>query len=351
MQRKATVLFVMLVALLGAGSACERGGKTPTSSASGSGSAAPAGSVAPAGYLKVTASRMRPIPGATTLPATAVLGGPDFAVYLSETATVDHLDADWLRAARLAEDTTGPLRAAEGQELLLVRLSDIPALRGSRPVGVWKDVQASVVVAGTPRRLADAQADEAVLVAAVPKGAPAQLTVSDQGRTQSVDLRTGAVGPGAIREYTLPPVKGGVDYYTAARPSPSFPGSTKVEVSATLRSYSSSGGWAPRGRTWLTVAVEVTLSGPEKIAGELDLASSLRLRSGGKMLRVPAGKAEVAQQGLLEFVASGSVAIAVPANLRSVTVSCTPNGRLTYDGRPLTYRAVGSTSATLTLAG
>jgi hypothetical protein len=339
----------MLVGLLGAASACERGGRTPTSSASESG---PGGSVAPDGYVTVTASRMRPIPGATTLPETAVLGGPDFAVYVSETATVDQLDAEWLRAARVTKEATGPLRAAEGQELLLVRLSNIPALRDSQPVvGVWKDVQASVVVAGTPRRVATPRADESVLVAAVPKGAPAQLTVTDRGRTQSIDLRTGAVGPGAIREYTRPPVKGAVDFYSAAQPSPYFVSSTRVEVSASLRSYNTVDGWAPAGRLWLTVAVEVTISGDGTTAGEVDLAASMRVRSGGKTLRVPAAKADLSRQGLLEFVGSGSFTTGVPAKLRKVTVSFVPKGKLTHDGRRLTFRAVGSTSGTLTLAG
>jgi hypothetical protein len=345
MQRKAAVLFVTLGALLATGSSCARGGSAPTSSTSA------ADSVAPADYAEVTpVVRMDPIPGATKLPATAVLGGPDFAVHLAETATVDHLDAEWLRRARLAADSAGPLRAAPGQELLLVRLSDIAALRDRRPAGVWNDVQASIVVAGKPRRLANPQAGDAVLVAAVPKDAPVQLTVIDQGRTQSIDLRTGAVGPGAIREYTLPPMKGAVEYDLLVRPSPFFPSATDLELSAILRPYDARSGWAPPGRAWLTMSIKLRLSGPETIAGDLDRAASLRLRSSGKALRVPAGKAEVSQENLIEFAASDSFVTSVPAGLRSVTVSFIPKGRLTYDGRPLAYRAAGSTSATLNLA-
>src|SRR5919197_6172527 len=96
MRRWSAVLFVTLVTLV-SGGACSSGGPTTTWSTSG------AGSVAPADYAEVTpVVRMSPIPGATKLPATAVLAGPDFALHVAETATVDHLDAEWLRRARLA---------------------------------------------------------------------------------------------------------------------------------------------------------------------------------------------------------------------------------------------------------
>jgi hypothetical protein len=331
---------------------CSHGGASPGTSRS-----AGAGIVIPPNYVVVTpVVKMSPIRGAAGLPASSVLGGPNFAVYLSEVATVDHIDPEWVRQSRLATDLTVPWRAPPNHEFVLARLSDVPALGQWHPRSPWSEVTADVVIGGTPRRLAEPQSEGAVLIATVAKGAPVRLEITDQGRTQSIDVRTGAVGPDAVAEYTVPPPSGRVRYDVPVVPRPNYLPrvDVTVELSATVRPFDGrqGGAWAAPGRGWLLVSLKVTFFGYERIAGTLDLPASLRLQSGATALAVPAMKSSVglAYASVTDYVSSSSFPVDVPVGLRTVAVSFEPKGSFTYDGAPLTYRVAGPTSATLTLS-
>jgi hypothetical protein len=340
----------MIVAVLSAATACQGGDSSP-------GATVTAGTVAAADYAVVTGVvQVGAIPDAQRLPESSVLGGPHFALWASEVATMARLDAEWLRGVRIGHDGDGPLLAGDGRELLLVRLSDIPALKGWQPAGTWHEVDAKVIVDGRARHLGNLTAGDAVLITAVPIHAPVTLMVTDEGKTQSIDLRTGRPGSGAVSAYTRPPSRGSIKYDVPVVPRPEYVGgfNVKVDVSATLRPFDGrrNGVWARSGRMWMDVSLKVTFWGNGTLGGELDVARSLLLHSGATALKVPPGTAPLTLEpaSVTDFTVEHRFDVDVPDDLRVITISFKPTGKFTYDGKPLSYRVTGSSSATLKLS-
>jgi hypothetical protein len=169
-----------------------------------------------------------------------------------------HFGARYYWAETNTHDLSGKYRAAAKHEFLIL-LGD-RGMSGTYPVEPDDQVTAAVMVDGTSRPLA--KVPTWGLVVSVPVGHKATLTVTDAGRTQSLDVRTGNREADAIagyyrprhletsiREYKANGVAAAnghtvdllisVDFYMAS-----------VSVQPWIPRY----GWAPDGRAWLEMA-------------------------------------------------------------------------------------------------
>ncbi len=200
----------------------------------------------------------------------------------------------WVATGRAITDhpanppASEPVRAAPGQELLVFQVD--PAIR----TGHWvrRDTDqapvAELVVAGVPTKLAKLPLrpstgrftpprDGLLVVAGVPVGAPATVRVTDAGRTQTVDVRTGLRASDAITGYyrkttrklawrrdDVPigvSVAGHIYRGTLDLGLRSYaPSRILSDPAVLLTPYTPSNGWAAPGRAWLTVP-RPTLSG------------------------------------------------------------------------------------------
>ncbi len=354
--RRALCLLLAAVALTGCGATA-----SPHSAPSGSSVPSPSATVAAADFVSAS-SQMRDrgatlvSTGVRTLdPTVSYLSGPHFGVALASTATTDELT--WqdlvhsgLSTAHLARDQT--LRAAPGHELLVVRGG-----RGAYPTYPDSSTASYAVVVDGRSLPFDGPfgGPDSVLVASVPTGSPARLEVTDSGRIQSIDLRTGAPGAVVAAEHPrrLAKVEDFTDLYVAGAPNKpvdqQLPFYT-LDITVRLVGWETSHGWAPDGQAWLVLK----LSSSELLGGEvkLDLAKSLTVRTG-------AGK-PVPLTGVLDIKyspmgngASSTQAVAVPAGTTSVSLALSTHGAiLTGDGQPAaSVRLPSSHSrATLTLA-
>jgi hypothetical protein len=353
--RRALCLLTAL-ALTGCGAAT-----TPHRALGGSSAPSPSASVAAADFVSATSQmRDRGTPlvssGVRTLdPAVSYLSGPHFGVALASTATTNELTwADLvhsgLSTAKLPENQ--PLHAAPGHELLVV-----VGGRGAYPT--YPDSSAAsyaVVVDGRSLPFEGPfGGPDSVLVASVPTGSPARLEVTDSGRTQSIDLRTGAPGAVVAAEHPrrLAKVEDFTDLYVAGAPNKPVDQQLpfySLDITVRLVGWETSHGWAPDGQAWLVLK----LSSSMLLGGEvkLDLAKSLTVRTGAGKPVVLTGVLDV-KYSPMGNGASSTQAVAVPAGTTSVSMALSTHGAiLTGDGQPAaSVRLPSSHSrATLTLA-
>jgi hypothetical protein len=151
-------------------------------------------------------------------------------------------------------------KPAGGHEFLCLEVGDQKL--ASYPVESDDKVQARVVVDGVSRLLPDLPATG--LEMSVPVGHPAILQVTDDGRTQSMDLRTGQRGDDAIAGYYHPhdliikpatyDAKGRASYLGAGLDVETD--LTLEELRGSVQPWIPGRGWAPHGKAWLE------LSGP-----------------------------------------------------------------------------------------
>lgn len=219
--------------------------------------------------LTVTAPGSTDAPsGVRALPADdADLRGPHFTI-----------DIEWLavgpmikRADTYSVPELTARRAADGQELLLVAVAS-EHTRGHFPIPAGKAPVAELVVDGekTPLRtlplpqaddLVALPADGTLIVASVPKGAPVELTVTDEDKSQSVNLRTGKRSRSIDAYYgsTVQPLAfnndvpltftgGAVTLQIADHAMAEF-----TEKVALLAPWTPEQGWAADGHAWLVL--------------------------------------------------------------------------------------------------
>ncbi|WP_130346375.1 hypothetical protein [Herbihabitans rhizosphaerae] len=214
-----------------------------------------------------------------------------------------------------------PRRAAPGQELLVFQVD--PSVRG----GDWvlRDDQpapvAELVVAGVAVKLEKSplrsrggsytpSLDGAVAVASVPTGAPVSIRVTDTGRAQTLDLRTGRRAADAIGGYyrktsqkvdwqreDVPigfsvPAEGRSYRSTLDIGFKSLaPSRVMSDAIALLAPYSAKNGWAAPGRAWLKLPRPTVSGGP--LSPSLTLRTSdqaafrLRLPDGSELAALP----------------------------------------------------------------
>jgi hypothetical protein len=308
--------------------------------------------------LAVVAGGGIAVPAPKQLPVKAAIGGPDYAVRLAEVGTADHLEPAVVTqfgrmqsATGVPRDAAGSVAAGAGKEFLFVRLAEVPGVKSEAS----PKVRARLRVGDKPRPVEGTIEPGTVLVALVPVGAPVTLVVADEYKDQSVDVRTGAVGPGAVAAYLKPRPYGEVSYKLAGQIS-GEPSRTYVEitVSAALEPYDHrlNGTWAPAGHTWLRVWVDVKVTALGTLGGTIDLRQSLQLSAGGRAVAVEAGNAEVTAEPapMNAYSIADEVRMdVVEGSVQALTVRFEPKGALTRDGKPATLKLDAGPQQHLTL--
>ncbi|MET7421541.1 hypothetical protein [Dactylosporangium sp. NPDC005555] len=329
------------------------GGKPVTVPAS---AAPPKASVAE--ELAVLAGGGIAVPAAKQLPAGSAIAGPDYAVRLTEVGAADHLEPAVVTqfgrmqsATGVPRDASGPIAAGAGKEFVFARLAEVPGRRTEPSPAV----KARLRVGDKARPVEGLVAPDSVLVALVPAGAPVKLVVTDADKDQTVDLRTGAVGPGAVAAYLKPRPYGETSFKLVGQVS-GEPHQTDVEitVSAALEPYDHrrQGTWAPAGRTWLRVWVEAKFTALGSLGGTVDMRQSLQLTAGGKAVTVEASDADVTNDPvpMNAYTISDEVRMEVAeGSVQTLQVRFEPKGAMTRDGKPATLKLTGAGQKQLTL--
>lgn len=183
--------------------------------------------------------------------------------------TTDRLPASAVRL--LKPNTTGPVSpilAPAGRELVAVQVdSGAPDKFGRQPGGeVASDAAVSLVVGDQTVPVNEKLENLDVLIVNAPKGAPVLVKLTEYGRTQSMDLRTGAPGPDVVpgmtgpRDLTVPvahTTEGTVTSGGVTRPFKVGIEGMKGE----LQPYLTGLGWAAPGRQWMVVRVRASGDG------------------------------------------------------------------------------------------
>ncbi|MFL6075835.1 MAG: hypothetical protein ACJ73S_20790 [Mycobacteriales bacterium] len=202
----------------------------------------------PAGYVG-TDTGMPPAPyrGLRTLdPAASSLVGPRFGVRFGK--------------AEVSRTYANRYRAAPGQEFLVLYSTGTPVLApypdGGGTFSLAVTVDGRTLPVASPNQVAGEG-----LVVSVPKGHHATLALTDDGRTQSLDVRTGTRGPDAVAPYyrnrgvtlasTVYAEDGHTNYHgtrddTVVRVDFDTAGSVEPWVPGL--------GWASAGRGWLVLS-------------------------------------------------------------------------------------------------
>lgn len=287
-----------------------------------------------------------PSPATAVTPADGAFAGPHFrfqfvAVRVGDTGP---------KAGSRTSDTARQHAAAGYQ--LVAAYTKPPGQPGWRALDS-DSVTGQVVVDGTPRPLpADALTKGSGLVVSVPKGRPVILRVTDDGRTQSYDLRAGRRGDDAVAGYYRPQQVTGLDKLTydgaAICPPVSVPylgdldcgahitlDSTVGVSSASLNPWVPVYGWAAPGRTWLvlsslllTVDPVITIAPGGASLTLLDEKSYSMILPGGTTVAAHAAAQDP------RFTQETAVAFDLPDGFVTGTLAVHPDGNLTVGGRP-----------------
>ena len=171
-----------------------------------------------------------------------------------------HFDLEFTKIEATTENLAPAFRAAPGHEILLLH-GDTTQQRPAYNAGSGDSVTASVVVDGATRPLQYLPAYG--LAVSVPQGHTATLQVTDDGRTQSLDVRTGKRGKDAIAGYYRPhELKWtDADYHDTGRATCTGPrgtthfttdmSTTFGQAAGSLEPWLPGAGWAKDGRVWL----------------------------------------------------------------------------------------------------
>lgn len=199
-------------------------------------------------------------------PDDARIVGPHSYIVLKSAVVTDELD----KAAAAAIKQNDAVRAADGYELVYLsgesRSSD--SAWGSSRIAQTRAVKLGVTVDGKARgfTLPAPAAGPWSILASVPKGKPAYLVVTDEGASQSIDMRSGKRTADARETFYLR--NRFVDTKTVSRaanvslPSnyqPIYNGRYEIRVTggkddAFLTDFTPSQGWAKPGRAWVLLS-------------------------------------------------------------------------------------------------
>jgi hypothetical protein len=264
----------------------------------------------------------------TLLPLGSALAGPHYAFRIDSIAVLDKLTPEQQRAYSIpSEHGRSTLLPGEGREFLLARMHE----RGSvarpeeKPSG---PLTAAVVLDGKGRPLRDAPKVGDVVVWWGPRGADPLLSVTDEGRTQSITLRTGQRRDAMALFY--PPLSNQVRLedlvHIPALNEKDQGFRFQATIGFSLEPWVPGRGWAPPGRAWLVVGFSLGLP-RDKVRLALNLSRSLKIS--GASFTIPATLA--GDQGW-------SATAEVPESLRSLTVTYRTSGTITDPaGKVLQY--------------
>jgi hypothetical protein len=236
-------------------------------------------------------------------------------------------------------DSYLPAKAAPGAELIVVGLGIKPH---DYTDGKAADLVKIQVTAGTDQVAVPALRDGQFVAVATKVGQPVTVVVTDDGRQQSLDLRTGSPGPDVVPELQQPPeqkldgptttVNGMLSAFGSRRPY-------TVVVRPALaerRVYRPDLRWAPQGKAWLFFSMKFTSNSiPENnapipfwVRQEFDLTkvASLTLTDGTK---VPGMRGRYVHDGSLGFEVHFTVHFEVPAGTKAGTVTVNLGGTVT----------------------
>ena len=207
-------------------------------------------------------------PGRTPLERSAAqLTGPHFSFSLAAVASVTGaLPAGVASGLRLATGTTVP----DGQQRVLAEITG-PAAGAARSGGTGE--VAIAVAYGSQTRAVRGGAvalTNGTLAVVVPAGARPVLKVTDEGRTQSLDLLTGRRGADAIAGY-YPLRRGEYEQSSSTTTGLRLYGAAVAalttnerlaavqlnDLPATLQPWVPGRGWAKAGRAWLVLETSV----------------------------------------------------------------------------------------------
>jgi hypothetical protein len=250
-------------------------------------------------------------------PAQAQIIGPTYTARFDWTATVTSIGREDFTDLGLAR----PMVAPAGHEIFVAHLPEQQPETLNIPT-IFKRGTGAVLVDGKARPLGgDPPYGKQTLMVVTPVGASIQFAVTDQGRTQTLDLRTGRRGPDAIGLFYQPYGQHDVEL-KSGRPFSSS-GDLSADGDLRLVPWTPKNGWAPDGRVWfIFVTSLIQITGYDRDS-TMDSRRSFSVVSGGKTY--------FAQAAALPLFTAGTtgwgtiIAFAVPPTLRTGTLRMTPH--------------------------
>ncbi|MFI5909642.1 hypothetical protein [Dactylosporangium sp. NPDC051541] len=264
-------------------------------------------------------------------PNVASVRGPHYAVALAESVTVPELPAVVTTRLTSENGSRSTLRPNPGHEILLARFTKPP--KSALDKGSAGTLE--VVVGDQRRPLAEPVTDGTLLAVSVPAGAPVSLQLTEDGRAQSIDLRTGSAG----RVAGLYPIYVGradtMGSWITPAGSDMIP--LGIGVDFELTPWVEGSGWAPAGQAWLWYEVSGVLYG-DGVDCAIDMGRTFSL-SGSGLKANGAGTFTVPSfaPSTTSSAPTQDGVVAAPANLRSVTVGWSLHASCTKGGAPVKF--------------
>lgn len=299
-------VVLALIALLGAGLACsESESGTP---------------VAP-DYVRLSDDDALYLPVGERPAGRGLLRGPHFAVEVDRLAAVGKVDGGSVRALGLE----GPIRAADGHELVLVHVPVVsPAMERTRWDPEGAHLETALVVGEEARPLPRLPHRGDVVIVSAPEDESVLLRVTDDGRAFTMNLRDGSVAPDSdyavvvsekltVREYQATG--------TARTLETALPLTYVLEINMRLPEqayrdpFVPGEGWAKESRAWLVIS---------DLSAVSDLSFSITLTI---LLTGPDGTRQPAQPGPVTSNLRSPVFVYfdVPESFRDGVVTIAPS--------------------------
>lgn len=320
--------------------------------------------------IRTIGDNAHPLPTAAANLVAALDAGPDEAITASDDQVKMISKAaglfagphfDWQFGLVQVTDLTpvsgydGELAAAAPGDEFIAIYAD-PGTRAQFQAEPGDHLTAAVLVNGSARAVPkQVLTDFEGLVISVPKGATATLRVTDDGRTQSYDLRAGKRGPDAIGGYSRSQhvTPSGDAGYTGDGTCPdvlvpyigALPCSVHIDLLIENESFSLQPwlpvlGWAKNGRAWLLIgsvtnlpdAPPITIApGGGSFTLEATKTFTVRLPDGTSIGLVPQS---AAAYGSSSSTDGASLVFDVPASFTAGTLLIHPDGKLIVTGQP-----------------
>jgi hypothetical protein len=265
----------------------------------------------------------------------SLLFGPHFGLVADWTATFESLSAEDAKRLGFTASPEG-FRSADGHEFVVMQLGSTQFEKGR-----WSGhadhsgLTAHLSIGDRRKDLDNVPGPGTLIVASVPTSAPVKLTVTDEGRNFSLDLRTAEPDP---HGYRIASQTVNESYEESGVVNTPF-GSVNLGVDITIAQVSHEPyipglGWARKGRRWLRLSLSQASStgvqGTPAVGFFLDAKKTFALKVGGKKVR-PRGR--LINTAVPIATAPYSVIFDVPESFSSGELAVTPDGPMfTYRG-------------------